>query len=157
MPDRRFFLSVGVSQVTARDSFPLEQACLPLARKPQQVAVPHELIHARKNKGLAFTLACDMSGLEDKEIAGAMVPPIDAGTFSRMKSGGNTLDADRVREFCGVVGNTIYPEWCAYQVGCTLVIIETEAERRAGVEKARADKLEAENKLMRELLAGKRG
>lgn len=141
--------------MTARDSAPIEQACLPLARKPQQVSIPLELIHAKKSKGAAFTLACDTSGLEDKEIAGAMVPPIDAGTFSRIKSGTNTLDGDRVREFCGVVGNTIYPEWCAYQVGCALVMIQTEAERRAVAEKDRADKLEAENKLMRQLLSGR--
>jgi hypothetical protein len=155
MPNRRFFLPVGVSQVTTTDWYSLEQAALPLTRKPQQVAVPLELIHSKKSKGAAFTLACDTSGLEDKEIAGAMQPPIDAGTFSRLKSGTNTLDGDRVREFCTIVGNTVYPEWCAYQVGCTLVMIQTEAERRAAAEKGRADKLEAENRLMRELLAGR--
>lgn len=119
------------------------------------MAVPVELIRSKKTKGGAFTLACDASGLEDKEIAGAMNPPIDAGTFSRLKSGTNTLDSDRVAEFCAVVGNTIYPEWFAYQVGCTLVMIQTEAERQIAIEREAREKAEAENKLLRGLLIGK--
>jgi len=121
------------------------QSELALARKPQQVAVPIEMIRAKRTKGSAFTLACDASGLEDKEIAGAMIPPIDPGTFSRLKSGQNSLDADRVGEFCDVVGNQVYPEWLAFQVGCTLVMIQSEAERRAMDAESRA--AEAEKKL----------
>lgn len=130
----------------------LDQGSLRLARKPSAVPVPIELIRSRRTKGQAFTLACDSSGLEDQEIARSMEPPIDAGTFSRLKSGTNTLDGDRVAEFCRVVGNTVYPEWQAYQVGCTLVMIKTEAERVAEEAVRRAEIAEAENRLMRELL-----
>lgn len=133
----------------------LAQAELLLTRTPQQVVVPAEMIRAKKTKGAAFTLACDASGLDDKEIAGAMNPPLDAGTFSRLKSGTNTLDADRVAEFCRVVGNNVYPEWQAYQVGCTLVMIKTEAERRAEEALQKLAQAEAENKLMRQLLQGR--
>ena len=90
--------------------------------------------------GQAFTLACDSSGLDDKEIAMSMDPP---------------LDADRIAEFCCVVGNTIYPEWVAYQLNATLVMIQTEAERQAIIERERADRLEAENQLMRNILSGR--
>lgn len=121
------------------------QTDLALVRPPQRITVPVELIRTRKTKGAAFTLACDTSGLEDKEIASAMTPPIDLGTFSRLKSGDNTLNADRVKEFCDVVGNQVYPEWLAYQVGCTLVMIQSEAERRAMDAESRA--AEAEKKL----------
>ncbi len=79
--------------------FPLEQASLRLARKPAATPVPIEMVRTKRTKGQAFSLACDDSGLEDKEIAGAMEPPIDAGTFNRLKSGSNTLDADRIAEF----------------------------------------------------------
>lgn len=130
----------------------LVQAELPLCRKPHQANVSIEMIRAQKSKGQALTLACAVSGLEDKEIAAAMNPPLDAGTFSRLKSGTNTLDNDRVREFCEVVGNTIYAEWSAYQVGCTLVMIKTEAERIAEEALRRLEVSEAENKLMRQLL-----
>ena len=54
-----------------------------------------------------------------------------------------------------MVGNLIYPEWLAFQVGCTLVMIQTEAERRAAEAEARAMAAEAENRLMRQLLAGR--
>ena len=134
-------------------STPSEQSELALARAPQRVSVPMEMIRAQRTAAAAFSLACSVSGLEDKEIYLAL--NIDAGYFSNIKKGKATLQADLSRTFCEVVGNTIYLEWLAYQVGCTLVVIKTEAERRADAEKARADALEAENKLMRQLLQGK--
>lgn len=126
---------------------------LALARSPNRVAVPMELIRAKKTSGSAFTLACDASGLDDKEIYLAI--GIDAGYFSNIKKGKATLQGDLIAPFCAVVGNVIYPEWLAYQVGCTLVMVKTEAERRADAERARADALDAENKLMRQLLQGR--
>lgn len=132
-----------------------EQGELALARKPASVVLPVEMIRAKKTASAAFTLACDTSGLEDKEICLGMQPHLDPGYFSRIKKGMATLDAERVAEFCTLVGNTIYPEWLAYQVGCTLVMIKTEAERRAEEAIKRAEAAEAENKLMRQLLAGR--
>lgn len=89
------------------------------------------------------------------DMCGNEAPPIDAGTFSRLKSGTNTLDSDRIAEFCAVVGNMIYPEWLAYQVGCTLVMIQTEAERQITIEREARERAEAENKLLRGLLVGR--
>lgn len=114
-----------------------------------------ELALARRTAGQAFTLACDASGLEDKEIYSAW--GVDAGTFSRMKKGEATPQGDAVRAFCEIVGNRIYPEWLAFQVGCGLVVIQTEAERRAAVAEARAAEAERENRLLRELLQGRAG
>jgi len=130
-----------------------QQSELALARPPQQVAVPIELVCAKKTAGAAFTLACDTSGLDDKEIYMAL--GIDAGTFSRIKSGTNTLNGDRMREFCAVVGNTIYPEWLARQVGCTLVMLKTEAERRAEEAEARAAEAEKKVALLMDLMRTK--
>lgn len=119
------------------------QAELGLARRPASAEVPIEIVRAQKTSGAAFSLACQASGLEDKEIY--MACGLDAGYFSRIKKGDATLQGDVVELFCSVVGNTIYPEWIAYRVGCTLVMMQTEAERRAAVAEARAD--EAEKKL----------
>jgi hypothetical protein len=127
---------------------------LPLARAARPVQVPIELIRSRKNKGAAFTLACDVSGLEDKEICAGL--DMDKAVLSRMKSGSVTLDADQVATFCAVVGNTVYPEWLAYQVGCTLVMVKSEAERRAEAAEARATAAEHKAALLVELLQGKR-
>lgn len=131
----------------------VDQGELALSREPQHIAVPIEMIRSKKTAAAAITLACDASGLEDKEVYLAL--GIDAGYFSNIKKGKATLQGDLLREFCKVVGNNVYPEWLAYQVGCTLVMIKTEAERRAEEAELRAAAAEAENKLMRQLLAGK--
>lgn len=115
--------------------------------------VPIELIHAQKHGGAAFSLACQVSGLDDKEIYMAL--GLDAGYFSRMKKGDATLADDKLRGFCQVVGNTIYPEWRAYQIGCTLMMIQSEAERLAAEAKAELEKEREKNKLLRELLQGR--
>lgn len=96
-----------------------------------------------------------MSGLEDKEIYLAL--EIDAGYFSNIKKGKATLQADLVAAFCRLVGNTIFLEWLAFQMGCTLTMLKTEAERL--LEEALAAKAasDAENKLMRELLRARSG
>lgn len=120
-----------------------EQHELALRRAPVAVSVPIEMVWAKRTSGGAFTLACEASGLEDKEIYLAL--QMDAGTFSRIKAGKNALHGDLLRVFCEAVGNTIYAQWLAYQVDCGLVVLKTEAERRAEVAEARAE--EAEKKL----------
>src|SRR5690606_16770213 len=112
-----------------------------------------EMIRRQKSAGQALTLAITSSGLDDQEICDAL--HIDAGYLSRMKKGSATLHGDLVQPFCEMVGNTIYPEWLAYQLGCTLVVIKTEAERRAEEAEARARKAEAEAQLLKEILQGR--
>jgi hypothetical protein len=131
----------------------VDQAELALTREPQHMTIPIELIRSKKTSGAAITLACDSSGLDDKEVYLAL--GIDAGYFSNIKKGKATLQGDLLKDFCRVVGNSVYPEWLAYQVGCTLVMVKTEAERRAEQAEQRAMAAEAENKLMRQLLAGR--
>lgn len=133
----------------------VDQQELALIRTPNMVDVPIELIIKKKTGGAAFTLACDTSGLDDKEIYMAFKPPIDAGNFSRFKKGDATLSVDRIREFCEIVQNTVYPEWIAYQVGCKLVLIQTEAERQRDEARAELEKKELENRLLREMLQGR--
>lgn len=126
---------------------------LALARTPESCTVPIELVRRQHSAGAAFSLACQSSGLEDKELYLSL--DIDAGTWSRMKKGEATLQADKLADFCRTVGNTIYPEWLAYQIGCTLVVIKSEAERRADEAEKRAKEVEAENALLRNLLVGR--
>ena len=130
-----------------------DQQELALSRPPQQVAIPIEMTRAKKTSGAAFGLACDVSGLDDKEIYLAL--DIDAGYFTNIKKGKATLQADLIVNFCQIVGNTIYPEWIAYQVGCSLVMLKSEAERKMDVERSLRIKFEDENKLLRSLLIGK--
>jgi hypothetical protein len=123
---------------------------LPLAREADTLTVPIEMIRRQPNVGAAFTLACNLSGLDDKEIYLSL--GIDAGHFSRMKKGDAGFPLDLLREFCVLVKNNVFPEWIAYQVGSTLVLVKTEAERRAEEAIRRAEKAEAENVLLRSLV-----
>ncbi|MCI2809362.1 transcriptional regulator [Eoetvoesiella caeni] len=116
------------SNINARFEDPAYQVELALTRRPTQADVAIETVRKQRSAAAAFTLACGASGLEDKEIYLAI--GIDAGYFSNIKKGKATLQADLVSLFCKQVGNTIYPEWQAYQLGCTLVMIKSEAERR---------------------------
>ena len=138
------------------------QLSLAIARQPNTCICPIELIRSRKSSGAAFTLACDTSGLEDKEIYSSIISkrtgkPIDAGYFSNMKKGEATPNGDDIEQFCQRVGNRIYPEWIAYTVGCTLLEIETETHRQLKAEQSRREDAEKENALLRSLLAGKVG
>ena len=130
-----------------------DQGELVLARRAEPNEVPIEMIRRQRSAAGAFALACQSSGLEDKEVYLAL--GIDAGYFSRIKAGTATLQADLVRAFCEVVANRIYPEWQAFQIGCTLVVIKTEAERRAEEAEQRAMAAEAENRLLRQLVQGR--
>lgn len=126
---------------------------LALSRPPQSVSVPIEMIRAKKNAGAAFALACDASGLEDKEIYLAL--GIDAGYFTNIKKSKATIQGDLVRDFCKVVGNTIYLEWLAYQIGCTLMLIKSEAERRAEDAEKRAKDAEDKLRFLTQVMQGK--
>lgn len=131
-----------------------DQAELALARPPRpSEPVSLELVHKQRSHGAAFVLACNVSGLDDKEIY--LPLSIDAGHFSRIKKGEAGFQTDKLREFCELVGNTIYPEWIAYQVGCTLVMLKSEAERRADAATARAEEAERKLAFATELLQGR--
>ncbi|WP_252374515.1 transcriptional regulator [Hydrogenophaga sp. 2FB] len=127
---------------------PVEQGELALSRRAPANDMPIELVRRQKTGAAAFALACQSSGLEDKEIYLAI--GVDAGYFSRIKAGTATLQADLVPFFCDVVGNRIYPEWQAFQVGCTLVQIQSEAERRADAAERRAAEAELKVRVLME-------
>ena len=130
-----------------------EQGELPLSRCAEPNEVPVDLLRRQRTAASAFSLACQSSGLEDKEIYSGL--GIDPGYFSRIKKGEATLQADVLQSFCRLVSNRIYPEWIAFSLGCTLVEIKSEAERRAEAAERREAAAVAENKLMRQLLAGR--
>jgi plasmid maintenance system antidote protein VapI len=130
-----------------------DQPELALAREPAGVAVPIELVRAQRSAAAAFALACSVSGLEDKEVYLSL--GIDAGYFARIKKGEATLQADMMARFCSVVGNTVYMDWLAYQIGCTLVMVKTEAERRAEAAEKRAQEAELKVRVLMEAIGGR--
>lgn len=126
------------------------QGRLDLSRRAPPNSVAIEMIRRQKHSGQALSLAITSSGLDDQEVCDAL--HIDAGYLSRMKKGDATLKGDLLQAFCDMVGNTIYVEWLAYQVGCTLVVIKSEAERRAELAEERARKAEEKMRIFEDLL-----
>jgi hypothetical protein len=131
----------------------VDQGELVLARRAEPNDIPVEIVRRQKHAGAAFSLACQSSGLDDKEIYGAL--NLDAGYFSRIKKGEATLQADLIGSFSTVINNRIYSEWIAFQSGCTLTLIQSEAERLLLLEREKRAETEAENKLMKQLLLGR--
>jgi hypothetical protein len=80
------------------------------------------------------------SGLELKEVY--LELDIDPGTFSKILSDKATFPAGKIDALCSLLRNRIYVEWICSRVGCTAVMLQSEAERRAAAEKARADTAE---------------
>ena len=130
-----------------------DQLPLGLRRRAELNTMPRELILRQKSAAAAFALACQSSGLEDKEIFGEL--DIDAGYFSRIKAGTATLQADKQALFCRIVSNTIYPEWLAYQLGCTLTMLKSEAERQADALREELAETKRENVLLQRLVVGR--
>jgi hypothetical protein len=99
------------------------------------VDVPIEKILACRTPGEAFKVACWASGLDDKEIYEEV--GIDPGYFTNIKKGAATLKADKEALFCKIVGNTVYPQWRALQLGQRLLPIARLEELLAAERKAK--------------------
>lgn len=124
------------------------QSELPLSRggRAQAFVVPVEMIRAQTSPGAAIELARKAAGLEKKEVYLAL--GIDPGTWSKIEDSAASLPAKQIREFCEEVGNRIYVEWINYQVGCTAVMIQSEAERQIDELKARLQERALENAVL---------
>ena len=125
------------------------------ARMPMRFDVPIEMIRSLKSHGDAFTLACNASGMSDKEIFDDESLQIDQGQFSKMKSGQVGIHPSVEAAFCKVVGNKIYPEWKAYQMGCTLVVIESEDERELRLVRQELEVERSKNKVLTDAIQGR--
>lgn len=131
------------------------QGELPLTRggKVSGFPVSVEMVRACRSPGEAVTLAVRASGLDPKEV---FIPlRIDAGTWSKICSDQATFPTIKVREFCELVDNCIYVEYIAFQVGCTAVMIKSEADRVIDELRSRLQETEFENAvLMKAIRAG---
>jgi hypothetical protein len=130
-----------------------DQGELSLSRLPARAEVPVGLVRAQRHSSAAFCLACQASGLDDKEIYLPLT--IDSGAFSRIKKGEANFPLDKLHAFCDVVGNQIFADWIAFQLGCQLVMIQSEAERRAAEAEKRAADAEAQVEMLKGLLIGR--
>lgn len=124
------------------------QSELPLTRGPKSKGFPVsvEMIQSCRTAGEAILLAVRASGWDRKEV---FIPlRIDGGTWSKILSDQATFPAQKIRDFCDLVDNRVYVEWIAFQVGCTAVMIKSEAERRIDELLTRLEQSELENAVL---------
>jgi len=129
------------------------QGEIPLTKPAQQQPVDPEVVFKQPTFSAAIRLAANCSGLEEKEI---YVPlKIDASHWTRILNGAAHFPTDKLEFFMDIVGNEIPLLWLAHARGKGLVLLLSEAERLLKAEQERAEKLEDENKLLRDVLQGK--
>lgn len=137
----------------SNDSSPVEQGALLLTRARPMVDVPLESILARKSLLGAINLCIDLSGLDEKEI---YIPlGIDAGHWSNLRKGKGHFPPDRINDLMDLCGNEVPLIWQAYRRGYGLVVLKTEAERRAEAAEERAAQAELKVRVLMEAIAGR--
>lgn len=139
--------------MAAKDLPDTEQPELPLSRKPQKVDVSLDLVARQPSFTAALGFAIQVSGLDDKEIY--LQLGINAGHWSRIRKGEANFPQELYAQFCELVGNDIIVQWIAYQRGYGIVMLKSEAERRAELAEKRAEEAESRVKWLTDLLQGK--
>jgi hypothetical protein len=129
------------------------QGELPLSRRAMPVAVPLEMITARKSLLGALNLCMDASGLDDKEISASL--DIDAGHFANIRKGKGHFPPDKINPLMDLCGNEVPLTWLSMNRGYVLVQIESETQRLLRIEREKLKEAERENELLKKLLTGK--
>jgi len=132
----------------------MTQGELALARRPDRVDVPIDTVMRRKDFLGAINLCIEISGLDDKEIY--LELGIDAAQWSRIRKGDAHFPPNKLQSLMTVCRNEIPLTWLARSYGYALVEIETETQRQLRISEEKRAKAEEENRLLRELIQGKR-
>lgn len=115
--------------------------------------VPLELVLKQSTLSGAVALCVQLSGLDDKEIYLSL--GIDAGHWTRIMKGDAHFPLNKLNDLCTMCGNESPLIWWANSRGYGLVMLKSEAERRAEESAAALEKEREKNKLLMQLLQGK--
>lgn len=130
------------------------QGDLPLVRAANPLAVPPETIMRRRDFLGAINLCIEASGLDDKEIYVEL--GIDPAQWSRIRKGDAHFPPNKLQTLMTVCGNEVPLIWLARSQGYELRQLETETQKLLRAEQEKRAKAEEENRLLRELIQGKR-
>ena len=129
------------------------QCELPLARKPQQLTIPVDLVNNQPSFSAAIALCIQASGLEEKEV---YIPlEIDAGHWTRIMKGDAHFPVNKLNALMDMCGNEAPLIWLAHSRGKGLVLLKSEAERRAEQAEHRAEEAEKKLEWALEVIKGK--
>jgi hypothetical protein len=129
----------------------MTQLALPL--KAMQ-ALDIEQVRRQPSMTKAIALTVAIGGFQnDKDFCRRI--SIDPAVWARIKNGEAHFPQDRYEDLFDECGNEAPLIWLADRRGYSLTPLESEMERRERIQRERAEKLEAENALLKGLLVGK--
>ena len=126
---------------------------LPLARKADLVEVPLDLVVKQHTLSAAIALCVQVSGLEEKEVYLSL--EIDAGHWTRIMKGDAHFPVNKLNNLMDLCGNEAPLMWLANSRGYGLVVLKTEAERRAEMAERALREERDKVRFLTELLHGK--
>ena len=111
------------------------------------------VIRAPKNLLRAFIAAAELGGLDDGQAAAAA--GMDPSTWSLFKAGTRGIKPLELSGYLDQCGNELPLAFWAYSRGYALTPLETELEKRLRFEQEERRKVEAENKVLREVIGAR--
>jgi hypothetical protein len=117
---------------------------------PVGFKVPQEMVWACRTAGDALDLAIRASGKSRKQVY--LPLKIDPGTFAKIIDNQASFPDAQIPELCRELGNRIFMEWQAYQVGCILVVVKSEAERELERMRAKFEASEDKVRMLTDML-----
>jgi hypothetical protein len=137
----------------SKDSTRVADRQLPLVEHGEPVSVDPALVHRQRSMLGAIALCMQAAGIADKEAHLAL--DIDAGHWSRIVKGDAHFPLDRLGPLMDLCGNEAPLEWLAHSRGYRLEPLETELQRQLREQREARESVEAENRVLRELLVGR--
>lgn len=126
---------------------------LPLARKADRIDIPLDLVLKQPTLSAAIALCVQASGLEEKEVY--LPLEIDAGHWTRITKGDAHFPVNKLNGLMDLCGNEAPLMWLANSRGYGLVILKTEAERRAEAAERALEEERSKVRLLTDLLKWK--
>lgn len=126
---------------------------LALLRNVGRVEVPLELVIKQQTLAAAIALCVQVSGLEEKEVYLSL--GIDAGHWTRIMKGEAHFPVNKLNDLMNICGNEAPLTWLANSRGYGLVLLKTEAERRAEDAERRARDAEEKLRFLTQVMQGR--
>lgn len=130
-----------------------DQSQLPLCRRAEKTAVPMDLVLKQTTMAGAIALCVQLSGLEEKELYLSL--GIDAGHWTRIMKGDAHFPVNKLNDLMDMCGNESALLWLAHSRGYGLVMLKSEAERRAEEAEKRAKDAEDKLRFLTQVMQGK--
>lgn len=130
----------------------VDQPQLALTRKVDKFNLALELVVKQRTFSGAIALCVQMSGLDEKEVYMAL--EIDAGHWTRIMKGDAHFPVNKLSDLMDLCGNESPLMWLANHRGYGLVVLQSEAERRAEAAELALRNEREKTKLLMEIVNG---